>query len=154
MPSRERTAAQQSLPPDERRSSSGDGWMLEVTVNLEQLNSRMGAVEKSLDGVAAEVRKSTGDLAAEVRTAAEISKVAVEALTRIAKAEEERAGAESDRNKILLKDNEVRERWAERIWSSPAFQVLLSGVVLGVLQFLGVTYVVSQLPPGVIYAKP
>lgn len=113
-------------------------WMSEVTLLVEQLTGRLKAVEKSVDGVVSEVR-----------TATDTAKMAAAALTRIAKAEESQAQTARDRlegDRLQDKnDRKNRDKWATRLWESPAVQMLLTGVVLAILQFLGVAYLATHL---------
>ena len=105
-------------------------WMTEVTVGMVTHSGRIGAMEKSVDGLKGEVRAST-----------EAAKAAVAALERIAKAEEERNRNEKDAAK-------ARERWAERIWSSQPFQLLLLGIASAVVQLMGVAYIAHSIAGG------
>lgn len=121
-----RALARRPLTADDPVSA----WMTEMTLLVEQLAGRVGAVEKSVDGMRLEVRMAT-----------DTSKIAALALQRIAKAEEDRAETERERleqeKKERLENKRSRERWASRFWESPALQMLLTGLVLGVLQLLG-----------------
>jgi hypothetical protein len=107
--------------------------MREVTLNMEQLSGRIVIVEKSVDNLISEVRRS-GD----------VTNLAAQALDRIAKAEEDRATGEKERNKILRDAGRRSERWFDRVWETPATQLLLTGVVMAVLQFLGVAYMATK----------
>jgi len=104
-------------------------WMLEVTTLLERVNARLQAVEKSTD-------QNTGAVTAAAAAAA----AAASALTRIAKTEEDRLTFERDQRKD-------RDAWATRVWSSNAFQLLLIGIVVAVLNVLGVSYIADRLLP-------
>lgn len=113
-----------SMPPGKPDPTMA--WMSEVTLGLERVSGRQAAVEKSLD-----------QLTTEVRDAAGASGAAAEALARIAKAEEDR---------LVLMREQAREgrQWKERIWSSQPFQLLMTGVVMAVLQLLGVAYLATK----------
>ena len=117
-------------------------WMLEMTAALERLSARVGATEKSVDqqGIALAVNTSTAAAAAN-------------ALLRIAKAEEERLVF--DRQQTITKKEEDAaaklrsDQWFQRFWESQAVQLLFLGVVLAILQYLGVSQMMNELhPPG------
>lgn len=133
MPARER---QGSLPPTGITEDAASVWMREVTLNMEQLSGRVIVVEKSVDTLAIEVRRAT-----------DVSQISAQALERIAKAEEERAAAAKEQNKLTRENQKLAERWAGRVWGSPAFQMLLTGTVMAALQFMGVAYIMNRLPP-------
>ena len=115
--------------PDPKQQDPIADWMLEVTTLLERVNARLQAVEKSTD-------QNT----VAVTTAAAAASAAAAALTRIAKTEEDRLTFEKDQRKD-------RDAWATRVWSSNAFQLLLIGIVVAVLNVLGVSYIADRLLP-------
>lgn len=116
-------------------------WMGEVTSNLIRVDERVGAVEKSVDGLSREVRESNST-----------SMLAARALERIAKAEEDRNDIERDAAKQALaaqkEADRNRDKWLTRAWETPAFQLLLTGTVYGILQLMGVAYLMNRLLGG------
>lgn len=132
-------------------------WMGEMTSGFEQLVSRQGAVEKSVDILGREVRDANNH-----------AKSAVDALNKIAKSESDRlqwereqaekkdkaeaAAAvkaaeketrEADQKKV---EAERRDQWWQRVWNAPWFNTLMFGIVTVVLQILGLGYLASKLP--------
>jgi hypothetical protein len=104
-------------------------WMLEVTTHLERQTARLQAVEKSLD-------QNT----AAVASAAAAATAAAMALGRIAKTEEDRLAFDRE-------DRNHRNAWLARVWSSNAIQLLIVGLVVAVLNVLGVSYLVDRVFP-------
>ena len=104
-------------------------WMLEVTTLLSHQTARLQAVEKSLD-------QNTTTVAA----AAAAATSAAAALGRIAKTEEDRLAFDRE-------DRNHRNAWLARVWSSNAIQLLIVGLVVAVLNVLGVSYLVDRVLP-------
>lgn len=130
MPARERTPA--GAPED-----STYVWMREVTSNMEHLTGRVSLVEKSVDGMSLEVRRAT-----------DVAVTAAAAMERIAKAEEDRLREDRARNKFLAEQEKerarVREKWIERVLGSQTTQVFFAALLAGVLNLLGLSYVVRD----------
>ena len=129
----ERPAAH--LPP---LSDPVEAWMIEVTAAMERLSARMAAVEKSLD-------QNTSV----VSSAAATSVAAVAALTRIAKVEEDRLQWEKEttmeRASRERDDRKSRDVWMTRLWSSQPIQLLAVGIVMALLNFLGLQYFTARV---------
>lgn len=114
-------------------------WMSEVTVGMERLHGRQEAVEKSVD-----------QLRVRVESADSTARATVDVLARIAKSEEDRLAFDKQQHAERLsfdkQQAEARSKWVERIWTSPVLQLLLTGLVVATLQFLGVAWLYSQMP--------
>ena len=125
------TAAEHEEPrqPPQRLKDPFSEWMLEVTVQLERLIARVAALEKSTD------HNSTAVIGATAAATA-----AADAMARIAKAEEERLANDND-------ERRNRDAWMTRIWSSNAFQLLLVGLVIAVLNLFGISYLADRMIP-------
>jgi len=126
--------------PEPKQHDPVSEWMLEVTTLLERVNARLLAVEKSMD-------QNT----AAVATAASASAAAATALTRIAKTDEDRLTfdklAEERRVQERTEDRNHRDAWFSRVWSSNAVQLLLLGLVIAVLNLLGISYIADRMLP-------
>jgi hypothetical protein len=113
-------------------------WMLEMTASLERLSARVQAVEKSTDGLGGAVASSNATAAA-----------AASALMRIAKTEEGRLAFETRVHEGKLKaeqeDKRRSDQWLQRIWSAQPVQLAVLGLVLALLQYLGVSHMMSEL---------
>ena len=135
------------------RTSGGDdpedltaAWMAELTagvVDLRQaavdLRAGQTAVEKSIDGLAKELHEEMKN-----------SRAAASALESMAKLERERLDLDKEdrktRDRRDQEERKTREDWKKRIWESQAFQTLLTGVVLGLLQLAGFGWLANTLP--------
>jgi hypothetical protein len=113
-------------------------WMLEMTASLERLSARVQAAEKSVDqhGIALTANNATAAAAAS-------------ALTRIAKTEEDRLVFERQLEAAKKEDAAAEklrsDQWMQRFWGSQAVQLLFLGIVLALLQYLGVSHMLSQI---------
>jgi hypothetical protein len=113
-------------------------WMLEMTAALERLSARVQATEKTVDqqGITLAVNTSTAAAAAS-------------ALLRIAKAEEDRLVFDRQQT-VSRKEAEAAaklrsDQWFQRFWESQAVQLLFLGIVLALLQYLGVSQMMNEL---------
>jgi len=133
-------------------------WMIETTTALERLAARLQAVEKTVDQLHPRVDNATAAAAASAA-----------ALTRIAKAEEDRLAFEKqvsletkeranrERTERLQKEREEQERkdaWLTRVWSSQPLQLLLLGLVLVILNLLGLSYITERYAPSIVPVLP
>jgi len=117
-------------------------WMIESTRALERLGGRLEAVEKSVD-------QNTQATTA----AAAAAGAAANALTRIAKVEEDRLAFDVANAKAKKESDKeergMREAWMNRLWTSQPLQLLLLGVVMVILNLLGVSYLADKFVPSV-----
>jgi hypothetical protein len=74
---------------------------------------------------------------------------AASALMRIAKAEEDRLAFETRMHEGKLKterEDKLRsDQWLQRVWSSQPVQLVVLGLVLALLQYLGVSHMITEL---------
>ena len=104
-------------------------FLIELTAALERINGRVAALEKSLDANTATAAAST--LAAQASAAA---------LTRIAAAEEARVA----QNVQEAKD---RKEMFANVWKSRVVQTLLVGLMIVILNALGLSWYVERVLP-------
>lgn len=123
MPPTEPRPARSSLTPDD---TSAQALVVRGIEAIEGHRAQLQAVEKSLDGL-------RSDSASIRQHIAEVEGV----LKRIAAAEEERT-------KLLRDGDARREAWAARLWSTPAVQLLVMALVLGLLNLAGLRWAVDQ----------
>lgn len=93
---------------------------------VESSRAQLSAVEKSVDGLRIDVAESH-------RRAVVVETI----LARIAAAEEERT-------RIQREEVVRREAWATRLWSTPAIQLLITALVFGVLNLVGLRWAVER----------
>lgn len=117
---------------------SGQELALRGVVALEGVKSRLENVEKEIDRSKSTLG-DTADVLKEVRTI----------LARIANAEEERTltikDAERERREEKKRDEAERAAWAVKIWSNQAVQLLLMGLVMAILQLLGLSWMADRI---------
>ena len=115
-------------------------WMIESTRAIERLAGRLEAVEKSVDQNTGATLNSTA-----------VAGAAATALTRIAKVEEDRLAFDKQnaQNKLNSEKEErgVREAWMNKLWTSQPLQLLLLGIVMVILNLLGVSYLADRFIP-------
>lgn len=120
-------------------------WMAEVSTSLANLAARQQAVEKSIDQNTVAVTNASSAAAA-----------AANALTRIAKTEEDRLKFEKDQAKTRAeqdRDDKInRNAWMTKLWTSQWVQLLIAGLVFFVLQALGVGYVIRNMLPNLTFS--
>lgn len=118
-------------------------WMGEVTIWLERLAARMKALEKACEQFADVVKRST-----------DVSVQTAGALDRLAKAQENANQLERERAAAAAKLDRERERskerWLGRFWESQAVQILLVGLVVSILQFMGLGYFAANLEARIV----
>lgn len=94
----------------------------------ERLYARMDALDRTL----------REDMRRDVEVLLELARRSDSALSRIATAEERRTA-------IAEKAEERREAWLTRLWSSPAGQLLVVAVVVGLMQVFGLSWLAEQI---------
>ena len=108
-------------------------WMTEVTEVVTTNNLRLEAVEKSTD--------------ANTKTAER----AIAALERLAKAEEDRNALDKEARQAAKDATDRRDRWMERLWNSPQFQMVFTGLAIVAMNLVGLAglahYYLPAAPP-------
>lgn len=94
--------------------------------SIESTRGRLEAVEKSVDA-----------MQLEVRAIAMQHNLIASYIERIAKAEEARA-------QQAKKEHEEKSAWLQKLWASPGIQLLFMGLILALLQTLGMQQLVSM----------
>lgn len=77
------------------------------------------------------------DMRRDVEVLLELSRKSETALVRIATAEERRTA-------LAEQAEQRREAWLAKVWNSPAGQLLLMGVVMGILQIIGMSWLAQR----------
>jgi hypothetical protein len=113
-------------------------WMIALTRAMERLIARLEALEKAADS-------NSALLSASLR----YGEAAAAALARIAAAEEARTAMMAREEEETVRQRVAREHFLSRVWASDAAKLLIMGVVMAVLNFLGVGALMSGAVPGV-----
>lgn len=117
---------------------SGQELALRGVVAIEGVKSRLENVEKGLD-------KSQQQLTDHAELMKEVRGI----LVRIASAEEERTltikDAERERREENKRMIEQRSAWMSKLWANQAVQLLLMGLVMFILQLLGLSWMANKI---------
>lgn len=117
---------------------SGQELALRGVVAIEGVKSRLENVEKGLD-------KSQQQLIDHAELMKEVRGI----LVRIASAEEERTltikDAERERREENKRMIEQRSAWMSKLWANQAVQLLLMGLVMFILQLLGLSWMANKI---------
>lgn len=117
---------------------SGQELALRGVVAIEGVKSRLENVEKGLD-------KSQQQLTDHAELMKEVRGI----LMRIASAEEERTltikDAERERREENKRMIEQRSAWMSKLWANQAVQLLLMGLVMFILQLLGLSWMANKI---------
>lgn len=117
---------------------SGQELALRGVVAIEGVKSRLENVEKGLD-------KSQQQLTDHAELMKEVRGI----LMRIASAEEERTltikDAERERREENKRVIEQRSAWMSKLWANQAVQLLLMGLVMFILQLLGLSWMANKI---------
>lgn len=114
----------------------------------ERLYARMDSLDRT---VQADVRR-------DIETLLDLARRADSALVRIAQSEEQRAlmmrEEAQERREAAHAATARRDAWATRLWSHPAVQLLITALMLGIMQMIGMSWFATSIAPSLIPPAP